>query len=508
MKKIFIILMSVTMFVCCSDDNDGADNSGAQEISLNTETIVLGMDGNVSSGSSNTVTVVSTSDWKLSGDVSWCTPSVTKGNNGTSVTFTASENNTGEYREVNLYFICGNAAAKLTVYQFPEEVVDYNNVSDSYSVDAAGKNLTFRVTTNLDVSNYETSEDWITFRPGIGTARERWIQFSIASHNSFYSRQGTITLFKGTDYEKTVAVEQNPYYGILTDDAITYERGITAGTIDVKVRGNVTFNPTVASTYSGWLSCQEISSTGTDIVEKTYRISYTATEYSRNGVVTITPSTGTSISISITQKNPNPELFEIPDAVFSARLVAWGYVLASGDKFELTYTGYNTTSISLSSSAYANIASIEGIEKFVNLTSFTLRYVNVRKVDLSKNTKLTTLTINYAPIEELILGDLPFTNLSISYLYNYYIVTNVAESFTISSSKVTSLTLSQTSYTNFEKLEYIDITACPAITSLTCNRSTGNLKYIYVTQTQKNAYDAGTLSITANANYPVTVVVK
>lgn len=508
MKKILIILISAVLLVCCKDNEDNTPVFDNQEISIDSEAIVFGVDGKVPVGAADSVIVTSTAKWRLVGDTSWCSPAIKNGVKKDTIYFTAKKNDTEMERSVVFTLICGNATAKLAVHQLPEGFVYADKVPNTYSVTASGGNITLRLTSNLDTDNYEISSDWITLRPGISTSTERWMQFSIASQTDFSDRTGTITLFKGTKFEKIVTVQQERYYGVVTTDPIKYDVGMAGGTIDITVRGNVSFSSSVATAYSAWLSCQEISSTGTDIVEKTYRISYTASDFTRTGIVTITPTKGTSIGITVVQEDPNPELFDVPDNIFAGRLVALGYIVAKGDKYYMTYTGYTATTLSFNSSAYSSMESVQGIERFVNLTTLTLSGCKVKKLDLSKNTKIATLTNNYIALEELLLADLPFTTRSISYLYNNYSTSDAAKSFRLSSSKVTSLTLNQTLNTSYDKLESIDITGCPALITLSCNRGSGVLKNIYVTQAQKNAYDAGTLTITTNANFSGSIVVK
>ncbi len=512
MKKLFMILLSAALFVCCSDDKEETSSTEGQKISLNAETILLDKSGSVSTGSSSTITVTSSAEWRLTGDVSWCTPSVAKGSNGTTITFSASANETGENREVNLYFICGDATQKLNIKQFPEEVVEFKNVSDSYTMAAAGGRMTIRVNTNLDTNNCEVSEEWVRlYRAGDSTSGEQWVQFVIDTNTTFYDREATITMFKGTDLEKEIKVTQTKHVGIVLESPASYEFGVSGGKVTVKATGNISFKTTISGTSTAWLSAVETSSTGTDIITKTFEITCAAGNWTRTGTVALVPNSGTTINLSFSQVDPNPSLFDVPDAAFANRLVTLGYLIAKDSKYYMTYTGYTATSFSSTSSASPFMQSVEGIERLENITSFTLYYTNTRKIDLSKNTKITSLTLYYSPFEEIILGDLNITTLTINnYLYNYYDNTNRAKSFTATSSKLKTITINHTTTATYDEVEFVDITGCPALTSLSCNRNSGNLKEIRVTQAQKDAYTAGTLTITTNAAFNKTtgIVVK
>lgn len=514
MKKLLIILISLAAFlISCSDDNDNTGSFENQNLSLSAEAIILDVQGNASEGAQNAVTITSTADWKLTGDVSWCTPSVTKGNTGTTVTFTAEKNNTGEYREVNLFFICGNAAKKFTVKQFPEGVVEFINLSDTYTMSNIGGRMTVKVNTNLDVFNTEISEDWVSLRAEKDNSETKWLQFVFDENKTFYDRPVNITMFKGTDFEKVLTVTQSKYAGIILESPADYIFDVNGGKVTIQISGNVNFSPTITTSDAAWINAVETSSSGSDVITKTYEITCASGVWTRSGKITFAPTTGARIVINISQVDNNPEIFDIPDKIFSNRLISLGYLIAKDNQYYLSYTGYIATSLSFSSSNYATMKSADGIERFINLKSLTLYYVDVKKLDLSKNTKITSsssLNVDYLPLEVLNLGDLTITNFSVTNLYNMANDTNRAKSFSISSSKLTSLTLAHTTTASYDEVEWIDVTRCPALTSLNCNRNSGKLKFIYVTAAQKAAYDGGTLKITTNANFDKTtgIVVK
>lgn len=493
--------MSLALFAACDKNNDDIGTIN-QEIMLNADTITLDADGNAVS-SPGSITVKSSADWRLTGDFSWCTPSATKGGNGTAVTFKATANETGEDREVNLYFICGNATQKLTVNQLPEAVFEVDG--KSLLLPSAGQRVTLKIKTNLDISRCETSEDWISYyRGGVANASgEQWVQFTINENTSFYDRNAAITLGKGTADERIVNVTQSKYLGVVIEGETNFEFGVNGGSTSVTVTGTVPFNPVLSSTLKDWISIDEISSSETDVITKTYKITCLAGNWTRRGDITFKATSGISKIINVSQVNPNVELFDIPDSYFSSSLTGLGYIEAKNSQYYLTYAGYTATSLNLSGYPTAFMKSVEGIERFTNLASLTLKNTSLKKVDLSKNTKISKLIVDSSPIEELVLGDNPnITSLSIALLAAYYNVDDISRSFTISGAYLKSLILDQNTWTkDYDGTEWIDITGCPALTSLSCNRPSGFLKNIYMTQAQKDAYDAGRLIITTHSGF-------
>lgn len=506
MKKILFIsiFISAALLAGCENGNGtgGGDDFESQTLTISTNSVVFDVDGEAAAGSTNSVTVTSSAEWRLAGDTSWCTPSAIKGNSGAAVTFTPGENETEGVRSVNLYFICGDAAQKITVSQAPEGFVEFKNMNDSYTYASSGGLLTVKLDSNLNSANSETSDGWINlYRPAGNTSGAQWVQFSIDPTTSFTDREGSITMFKGTDIEKDIAINQTKFTGVLTDDPVRYEVGPAAGKFTITARGNVDFNVSITAA-NNWITSTLLSSSGTDIIEKTFEISYTDCAYDRTGTFTISPTSGTSVSVSVIQVNPNPDLFEIPDAVFANRLVDLGYFMADGDKYKLTYSGFNATSITITGQSYVNMESIEGIEKFVNLTTLRIEDCKLKKADLSQNTKITSLNLTYVPMEELILGDINIASYANNnYMYAYYANTVRSQSFKASSSKLTTISINHTSTAAYDEIEWVDITECPALTTLNCNRNNNKLQKIYVTQAQKDAYDGGTLTIVTNASF-------
>ncbi len=501
MKKFLILLAVAAISAGCKDDDTITEGPAGQNIALTSQSVGLDVTGSAApQGEVNSVTVTSSSPWRLAGDTGWCTPSADKGENGATVTFSAAANDTREIREVKFDFICGNSATKLTVRQFPQEYAEFINVKDDYQFGSAGAEITLRVKSNLDTENFEAPE-WITLaRPGEEDAAEQWMLFKIEPNTTFKGRSGAITLFKGTSVERVFDVVQAGLTGVVTFDETTYTRGLEAGSLTITVQGNINFKATVPGGSSSWLSCEELSSSGTEVIEKTFRISYAAAQYYRSGTVNIVPDSGSGIGISVTQRDPNPDLFDVPDSRFSNFLLNKGYVIRNGEQFELT-TGGSTVS-SLDFMDFYTTKTFLGIERLVGLKSFMLMCCDVTELDLSKNLKLKDLMLVSMPIELLKLGDAPVETLYVVDMYN---VMSAAElypkTFTISGSKLTELEMDHYSSKNADKLESVDVSGCPALKTLYCNRNSGNLKKIYLTQAQKDAYTAGTLEINTSADF-------
>lgn len=464
----------------------------------------LNMAGNAATEASNSVTITSSAVWRLAGDGTWCNPSVSKGNNSETVTFTAAANETGKYREVDFYFICGDASQKLTVIQSPEEVVEFGTMQDNYAAPSQGHRLTVRLTTNLDVFNCDISEPWVTLRAEKNDFESKWLQFIVAPTTVFTERSATVTMFKGTAAEKSFVITQERLNGIVLDSPAGYTFGVDGGKVTITARSNIDFAPSLTTKDAVWLHATEISSSVTEHITKTYEIACDPGVYLRTGTITLKPTTGTSVNITVSQTNPNLELFDLSDPVFASALLARGFIAAKDNRHYMTYDGYIATSVAVNQ--FPKLKSIEGIERFVNMKSLMLNYSEVKRIDVSKNPAVTSVRANSIPLEELILGD---NNATVE-IDNLYAGSNDgmrSQSFTVSGSKLRALTIDFSDNGDYNELQWIDITGCPAMADLFCDGSCAKLEYIYVTQAQKNAYDAGTLEIETNQPN-VQIVVK
>ena len=124
MRFLYLISLSILAYSCVKvprgpvDPTPDTPDEPTAEISLSNSDILL------SAGQTEkSITIYSSDDWSLGGGgytASWCTPSVKKGNSGTTdVTFSISANNTGQTRSTQMYFTCKNEKATLCISQYP-----------------------------------------------------------------------------------------------------------------------------------------------------------------------------------------------------------------------------------------------------------------------------------------------------------------------------------------------------------------------------------------------------
>ena len=104
-----------------------------------------------SKGGEQEITVTSSDEWEVKGESDWCDISVTSGNNGDKVTFTADPyENTTDERSATFTFHCGNKNVDLIVTQ----------EAKVYSISVEPKELTFEAEGGEKQITIMSSENW------------------------------------------------------------------------------------------------------------------------------------------------------------------------------------------------------------------------------------------------------------------------------------------------------------------------------------------------------------
>lgn len=204
-----------------------------------------------------------------------------------------------------------------------------------------------------------------------------------------------------------------------------------------------------------------------------------------------------------------PQGIEFPDAKFRDILVKAGYItVLDGTECLLTETGEAATQ--LPDLYQKGITSLKGIEAFKNLTTLAPNGIGknpIQELDLSGNPKLTDITwyssfsgwrsfISPAPLEVINIGDAPITEGRVIF-EGLYCSPTYSASLTISGSTVKIIEFSA-STSSYDRAEWLDITGCPNIQSITLDSY--YIKTLYVTAEQKSAIDGGSIVIT-DRNY-------
>lgn len=508
---LFLAVAALALPACGEKQAPVAVDDSAVEISETA--LVAGPEGGEFS-----VNVTSSGAWRVSGLCDWVTLSSETGNSGQPLTLTVAPNPTEEVRTAVFKVFAGSAVRALTVTSNPSYRLTL--VSDEAVSVAADANA-FSVSLRSNVTDFQVSTpDWIRMDGSQTAFGKRIFAFKVARSAEFKAREGKVVIGAGvTDEAAEVTVTQAQRDTVFVVEGRSLVQGLEAMDLTLHIRSNIDFNYSLPS----WLS--EVSSSETEmdgetgLKTRTVELHADACGGSRAHNLTFYKgnATGTTFgSVYIKQQNPNPVFADIKDANLASQLETAGWILAdpATGRSEILETGLTATSLTLGtmSNSYSQtqLGSLEGLEAFPSLATLNIGNTTLQKVDVSAFPALTALTLlSNRPLSEVNLGDRPIPSLSCrSTGYGY----STAKDVVFKGSQVTSIDFSgSSSYIGYgyeSSLESVDVTGCPALTSLNTRRVSSSSWYsqqtslatIYVTAAQKEV-----LTVTKNDHTEIVV---
>lgn len=469
LKRTIIIVSAALTLWGCSDD-DEASLTLTDSITLSANLIQTNKDGgNIA------VTVTSSGDWRLSGTCDWAHPSERSGKSGDVVIITIFPNPLDEKRTATFKFFTGSSVAPLQV----ESEIAYvmNLLSDEkLSISKEEGSAIIQLSTNIAepaITFSEGSEEWLSFDKRQNFADKSTFLFQVTKNETYKDRSAVVTIASPLVAEPVrVNLTQERTKAIIPETKVLM-CDLAARTVSFNLKYNVDYTISVAH-GSEWITDQSTSEPllgddGLSTITLTYKLGESAV--TRGGTIRISDSTNTINSeLSIIQKNPDIELIEIPDNTLRSICAKNGWILPIiGAHCVLLEAGMQATSFS-NTSYNLSIADLTGIEHFTNLTSLKLGGIySMKKLDISGLHKVTSLSINYPrACMEYDLGDNPILSFNAGGIYSY----SYATSITVISSKLETLNLNIQSFYGeyYDTVTSIDVSACPALTTLNTQR--------------------------------------
>ena len=479
LNKLMIVLSVAFLLWSCSDSNDERSIDDISTISLSTDVLQKDKDGGDA-----TVTVTSSGDWRLSGICDWAHPSATSGKNGDVVTFTIDPNPLGETRVGVFKFFTGSSVTLLKVesgFTFILDLLTDDNLNLSESANIVKIELDTNIADLNDITFSDGGEQWLAFSSRSDFGGKSTFLFNASKNETFKNRSTTITV-KSPLVTETVTVNVNQKQ----TDAIIIEKNmflydLAARTISFDIKANVEYEFSITK-GNDWITNPSTSKpqVGDDgLSTKTFTCQLAEAPDARKGAIRIA-QTGNAISkdITIMQKDENAKLIEIPDYALRTNCENKGFILqVEGIQCILLKAGVNATE--LTNSLNSDIYDLAGIENFPNLTSLNLGYLGVEEMDISGLHKVSSLTWDYYNARDCGVynfGDNPITHFGVKDMNDdddFYYSYSYADNFKFISSKLESLDL-RTYYSSRDYVTSIDVSECPALTTLNADRS----KYI------------------------------
>jgi len=478
LKKFMIVLSATLALWGCSDDEESTNGSNAT-ISLSTH--VIQMDRN---GGDATVTVTSSGDWRLSGLSDWAHPSATSGKSGDVVTFAIDANKLDEKRTAAFKFFTGAAVASLQIES--EYAYTMDLLSDESMLISKEKSaVTVELKTNIAdpvITYSDNGDEWLAFDQRNDFGGKTYLVFTAAENKAYKSRSAMITISSPLTAEpvNVQLTQQQTDALIVESNTLIYD--LAARTISFDIQSNIEYKTSISSGEQ-WITEQSVSkpqagNDGLSTATVTYKLAEASV--SRGGTIRIA-ATGSRLSkeVSVIQKDPNAQTVNIPDKALREACLYNGWIIyiEEESRYIILEDGVNATSFEYYD--WPGIEDLTGIENFTNLTSIELGYCeDMEKVDISGLHNISSLTLEEMyNCEEYNLGDNPITRFDAGGKYSY----SERESLKIIGSKVEhiDLGLASGSTTRRDCVTSIDVSECPALTTLNASR-TNKVETLYL----------------------------
>lgn len=471
MKKLSAILILAALCCGCSEDTAGEQQRELPvgEIALSTNEV---SDVEFSGGTAE-VSVVSNGTWRLAGEKSWCRPSAVSGESGDKVVFSVDPNPSSECRTQEYKFFCGDKTVLFTLTQAANEHFSFLTPTEYEELPDNGADIRVLVAANVRYEVRIEGGEWIGMKDKPDEHGEiDHYTFSVGANDSYGPRAGRVVFSAGgADYPVTVSQKQNDAVMLLSPERYDFETS-DPQLFEVEIQTNVE----LTVTCDEWITWLEEEAPATRALHtRILKFSVGKADKTREGEITISNAANhrMNVTVGVRQVNDRATTVDIPDEHFRKILVDNGYVVVvDGTQVELLPAAFEVTSLKKPGS-YRPIASLEGIEYFTNLEYIEFDNNNISEIDISALKNVSTLILSNQPIERIILGDNPvrkmdnFKGLAFSGAYPM----PQAKNLTVSGTQLETLDLTDQSSWPKDVLESLDVSECPALTTLKCNRS-------------------------------------
>ena len=501
MKKYIMMLAAVALLFSCNEKEEHTASSDS--VSTSADTLTFGPEGG-----SQSLTVTSSGDWRLSGLSDWVKASASEGKSGAVISFTAEANESDDIKEAEFKFFTGAAVKKVVVKTTPGYVVDLESDSEvSVSSDATDVNV--KLHTNISDLKTEFSDggaDWISLESRTDVFGMTLLKFKVKRSQVFKSRESVLKI-SGSGQEVSVKLVQAQRDTIVfTENRVVLD--LAERDVTVKFKTNITPEFEIAS----WMEKTDETSgaVGADgLTEKTVKLHLSKSVASRLYTLIFKMNNTEYGKYAIKQQNPNPILCNISDAVLRAKLNELGWILGDDTttECEVLELGLTGTSLSLAGAGYYSYFTaekIDGLGAFPALETLSItRASSLSTIDVTDSKSLKTIKMQQVyKVEEIKTGSSPVEEVNFGTYSSDYISTSKV---TISGENIKTVYANNSSWYisyGYDEIEELDVTGCPALTTLNAKRayeswgdSVVSLKRICITEAQKSAMDAGTLVV-------------
>ena len=442
MKKIFLAFVALACAISSCSDDDDIVTSAAETLELSAESAPVGPDG-----AEVEIVVTSSAAWRIAGDCLWARPSAVAGNSGDKVVFTVDANETGSRREATFKFFSGSTVVPFKIVSDPVFVLEM--LSDTeYQFSTSASSLCLRLNSNIDDLQceivYENADPedmpWIEYNGQSQSFGSTALNFAITENITYLARRAQIVI-SGLDkrFEVSVEVRTNLDYEVSFGEKCDW----------------ITMDRSLVSEQKGLR---------TEML--TFHVAASEKTRSAKGEVYLNGNTWQShTSFTVSQKDPNMLIVEIPDSKFLKFLKKYGYIEEVGDgMYTVSEEGAAATEFDLS---YEYISDFTGLAYFTELTAIDVTGNNMTSFDISALTKVQQLSIgNCSDCQTIVLGANPIKQLEVLNGRSQYVD---FETLTISGEAVEEFYSSCSR--SYDEIKTVDLSGCPSLKVIECERA-------------------------------------
>lgn len=486
-KLLFITIALIASLASCSDEQEETIMPKEDFIKLSADRLIANPEGG-----DVELKVESSGPWRITGISDWIAPTVTEGENGESIVFSAEANHTDEIREASFKVFTGTAVQKVMIVSDPITRLKFvSKPGDFASLSTASQTLavTFESNVSEEELTYEivseNGEPWVTIGKKNEAFGQRSVMLDVKENKTYINRKNTLVI-KGKEEEISLDLWQQPVK-YLSAETKFFQVDNTEQDVEVEIITNTEYEIKAMPDWmtKGNIVKGETREDGLHVETVTMHVG--ASQFTRSGSFQVfyKGSYYREFEMTISQTNPNPPTIDIENKGLREALQKAGWVIIrDGNTCELLE---KSTSKSLDISK-AGLSSLAGIEKFPHIETLYLNDNNLEEVDITslKNVKSINVT-NNNNLSNIKLGDNPIQSIAVGGLYGKL----DCSSLTISGNSITEINADYKFY-SADKLKELDVTGCPNLK--TCNAFRGAswgttvyLEKIYVTAAQKES---------------------
>ncbi|MBS5524671.1 MAG: hypothetical protein KHX48_03645 [Alistipes sp.] len=470
MKKIFLAFVALACAISSCSDDDQVETSVTETLELSVESAPVGPDG-----AEVEIVVTSSAAWRIAGDCPWARPSAVAGNSGDKVVFTVDANETGARREATFKFFAGATVVPFKIVSDPVFVLEM--LSDTeYQFSTSASSLCLRLNSNIDDLQceivYENADPedmpWIEYNGKSQSFGSTALNFAITENITYLARRAQIVI-SGLDkrFEVSVAQDKPSFFEWNAAEKYAYE-DIEAHDFTVEVRTNLDYEVSFGEKCD-WITMDrslvsEQKGLRTEML--TFHVAASEKTRSAKGEVYLNGNTWQShTSFTVSQKDPNMLIVEIPDSKFLKFLKKYGYIEEVGDgMYTVSEEGAAATEFDLS---YEYISDFTGLAYFTELTAIDVTGNNMTSFDISALTKVQQLSIgNCSDCQTIVLGANPIKQLEVLNGRSQYVD---FETLTISGEAVEEFYSSCSR--SYDEIKTVDLSGCPSLKVIECERA-------------------------------------